>query len=278
MTFEQEIADRLGNTEKVVADPLRFKARLQIGEDAYTSLSLKKRAFELWDVAGAAMTGAQIAKSATVASTIFSTTSGGFFGLFAASTAVTPIGWVIAASVATGGAYYGVIHLMKGLEDGRVDVVPKFINTPIDVLAVGLADLITPLALKIASADGAITQEEREVLTSYYVDQWGFDQGYAEAVILLFEHSLNDYTLQQLTEGLRTFTKENRDCNEKKVRTGFVHMLREIAEADGTVHEMEELAIDHVASAIHRDPWVKIPALKLPSLPLPWRKSSSVDE
>lgn len=113
MTFEQDIAERLQNTESVVADPFRFKAQLHIGEDAYTSLSLKKRAFELWDVAGAAVTGAQVAKSATIASTLFSTTSSGILGFFGATTAVTPIGWVVAASVATGGAYYGVLHLMK---------------------------------------------------------------------------------------------------------------------------------------------------------------------
>ncbi len=146
----------------MVADPLRFKARLEIGENAYTSLTLKNRALEVWDVAGVAFTGATVAKSAVVASTFFST-SGGFFGLFGVAAAATPVGWVVAASVATGGAYYGVIRLMKGTGD-KVEVIPKFVNTPLDTLAVGFFDLMAPLALKVAAADGDVADEEVEVI------------------------------------------------------------------------------------------------------------------
>lgn len=252
----------LNTADRVVADPLRFKARLEIGENAYQTLTLRNSAFELWDVAGIAITGAQVAKSATVATALFSTTTGGLFGFFGAVTAVTPIGWVVAASVVSGGAYFGVIRLMKGLDGDRVEVVPKFINTPLDVLAVGLFDLIAPLSLKVAAADGKITDEEMDVIRSYFIDDWGYDEQFVAAALLIFMERLDELTLQRLTEGLRKFTLESKDCNHKKVREKVNDLLREIATADGQLHEMEELAIQHVADCLPKDPWFRLPKFR----------------
>ncbi len=258
LTNLSDAAERLQLVERVVADPLRFKARLEIGEGAYSSLIIRNKALEVWDVAGVALGGASVAKSAVVASTFFSTT-GGFFGFFGAAAAVTPLGWVVAASVATGGAYYGVIRLMKGMGSDRVDVVPKFINAPLDTLAVGFFDLLAPLALKVAGADGQITEEEREVIRSYFMDDWGYDGTYVGAALELFEGASGDTTLTELTEGLRAFTLESRDCDHRKVRKKVVALLREVAEADGVVHELEELSLEKVGRCLSKDPWVRLP-------------------
>lgn len=251
----------LNSTERVIADPLRFKARLEIGDKAYQTLTLRNAAFELWDIAGASAAGAGVAGSATVASTFFGTTATSILGFFGIAAAVTPIGWIIAASVVSGGAYYGIIRLMKGLDDERVEVIPKFINTPLDVLAVGLFDLLAPLTLKVAAADGNITDEELEVIRSYFVDDWGYDEQFVDAALDVFRVKLDELTLQQLTEALRKFTLESKDCNHKKVRDKVVSLLREIASADGQFHEMEELAIQHVEDFLPKDPWFQMPKL-----------------
>ncbi len=57
--------------ETIVSEPLNFKSKLAIGEDAYTSLKLKNAVFETWEVAGVATTAVVVAKSSAIATTFF---------------------------------------------------------------------------------------------------------------------------------------------------------------------------------------------------------------
>ena len=134
--------------DNIVGEPLKFKIKLAIGEDAFTSLKVKNAVVQAWDVAGVATTAAVVAKSSVVASTFFAPT--GWLAVFGIGTAVTPIGWVVAAGVVTGGAWYGITRHLKKATASKVTVIPKFINTPLDVLALGLFDLMAPLALRMA--------------------------------------------------------------------------------------------------------------------------------
>ena len=264
--MDDDLVKDLHDAGRVVAHPMCFKASLGIGIKAYASLTWKDRLPEVWGVVGAALRGASLAKNPWVVATFFGRT--GLLGtpLFAA----TPVGWVIVAAVAIGGAYYGVMRLAKSLgekwESSCVDVIPKFINTPLDVLAVGLCDLMMPLALKIAVADGEIAKKEREALKGYFVDEWGYDLHYIDAAMKLFERHLDEYTIEQLTEGLRSFTKENKDCNHRKVQERFIKLLHEIAYADGEIHEKEEERIQEISKNLSEDPWHQKIKVRLPSL------------
>ena len=80
--------------ERVVANDLRFKAQLNIGEEAFASLKLKRYLLDALDAGNGAITGAAIAKSSFVASTFFA--PGGLLGALGLGTAATPLGWAIA--------------------------------------------------------------------------------------------------------------------------------------------------------------------------------------
>jgi len=83
--------DGFQGIDAIVAEPLKFKVKLAIGEDAYTSLRVKKAVVQVWDVAGVATTAAVVAKSSVVASTFFAPT--GLLAAIGIGAAVTPIGW-----------------------------------------------------------------------------------------------------------------------------------------------------------------------------------------
>lgn len=242
-------ADWFEGIETIIADPLRFKAKLAIGEDAYTSLRVKNAVFEIWDVAGAAGTAVAIAQSSTVASTFFAPS--GVLAFWGFGTGVTPIGWVIAAGVIGAVGWTGITRYLKETSGSRVTKIPDFINTPMDVLALGLFDLMAPLALKVASIDGNIDISEKEAINSYFVKQWGYDPDFVRRGMEFTEGMLSDFSIHELAKSLAEFKKHNKDCNYKVMSREIVDFLRLVIEADGRIDEREELAIEKIQTVFN---------------------------
>jgi uncharacterized tellurite resistance protein B-like protein len=230
--------------EKVVRDEMRFMAKLAIGENAYAELRNANAVRKYWDLFGAVGGGAAIAKSSIVASTFFA--PHGVLGLVGLGTAVTPVGWVIAAAAVSGGAWFGIMHALGGATGSRVTVIPKCINTPLDIIGTKLFDLMMPLALKVAFADGHISEQERQCIRHYFVDQWGYDQTFVEAGIALIEPRLDQFKITVVADELIAYKKSNPDCNYAAMSKDLVDFLREIMESDGVVDEREELVLKRV--------------------------------
>ena len=236
--------DWFQDIETIVSAPLNFKAKLAIGEDAYTSLKVKNAVAQVWDVAGVATSAAVVAKSSVVASTFFAPT--GFWAALGIGTAVTPIGWVIAAGVVTGGAWFGITRHLKSASASRVTVVPNFINTPLDVLALGLFDLMAPLAMKVAEADGCIDDSKRKLIRDYFVKEWGYDPKFVIAGTNYIESTLDELSIKQLAQTMAEFARENRDCNFKLMAREILGFLRNIAEVDGQLDQQDATAIENI--------------------------------
>ncbi|MFO1255224.1 MAG: TerB family tellurite resistance protein [Sphingomonadaceae bacterium] len=246
---------RFAGVDRVVADPLRFKLRLGIGEDAYATLRLRKTLQELWDVGGMAATGATAAASPLVATTFFSSTAtGGLLSLLGLGTAAaTPVGWVAAAAVASGGAYYGVTRLARSWTGACVDTIPKFLNTPIDLLAASLLDLVGALALRVAAIDGQIAETERAAIERHFVADWGLDPGYVSAALDLITRSVEQGRVKDLARALASFQAENPDCNPAAMQAELMQFLRDVVAADGMIDEHEELALDAIERVLREE-------------------------
>ncbi|WP_449044573.1 TerB family tellurite resistance protein [Paracoccus versutus] len=249
MSTEQEQIDQFDDVQRVIANDLKFKARLGIREDAFTSVKLSRIAGDLWDVGGAATTGAGIAQSGAVAGAFFTKT-----GLMAAlgfgGAAVTPVGWVVAAALASGGAYYGVMRLFRGYEDSRVEVVPKFLNTPLDLLGSSLLDLMGALSLKIAAIDGETDPREIAVIRDYFIHDWGYDAIYVGHALMLLEENAEKSRLAEMTQALAAFVHANPDCKFTAIQQEIKVLLLEIAHADGKLDEREDMAIERILRAL----------------------------
>lgn len=230
--------------DRIVADELRFKARLRIGEDAYDLSRVGKVAAELWSSAGAAGTAVLVVQSAPIATTFFA--PAGMLSLLGIGTAVTPIGWVAASAVLAGAGWIGVMRFLRQSIGNRTTTIPDFINTPLDVLALALFDLMAPIALKLGSADGDIDPAERELMNTYFVTEWGFDDHFVREGLAFTERRMPDFSIKELAQALAELKKNNKDCNYKEMSREFLDFLREIIEADGRIDPAEESAIKEV--------------------------------
>lgn len=235
--------------DRVIADDLRFKLRLGIGEEAFLSLRLGRNIGTVLGAGGFAAAGAGVAASAPVAGTFFA--GGGLLsalGLGAA--AVTPVGWVAAAALACGGAYYGVSRLFGSYAGSRVQQVPAFINTPINSLGVALFDLMGTLAIKLAKIDECIDDSERQVIRDHFVFEWGYDPSYVDQAMTVLSQSPGSQGIRDLASQLAQFQRSNPDCNHAAMHATLIAFLREVAEADGVLDEREEMAIERIDSIL----------------------------
>lgn len=231
--------------DDLVEDELRFKAKLGIGEDAYTSTRVKKTVFEAWDVGGVAATGAQVASSAFIAQKFFAAPSLLASIGIGTATAVTPIGWVIAASVLSGGAWLGITRYLKD-DNGKTTVIPDFINTPLDVLGLGLFDLMAPLAMKVAAVDGHVHESELDTIKHYFVRRWGYSEQFVDRGLEFVSQKLGDYDIKTAAATLGAFARDNPDCKADVMLSDIKSFLRDVMDADGRIDEREEMAIERV--------------------------------
>jgi uncharacterized tellurite resistance protein B-like protein len=233
-------------TNEIVSDTLRFKARLRIGSDAYATNRFLNMASDLWASAGTGGAVAIAVKSAPVASTFFAPT--GFLAALGIGTAVTPIGWVAASAALAGAGWYGALRYLKRRSESRSTSIPDFINSPVDVLGLALFDLMAPIALKLAEADGDIDENERKTVEAYFIDQWGFNADFVREGLEFTESQLVDFSIDELAVALAKLKRKSKDCNYREMTREFIDFMREIAEADGRLDHSEEMAIANVQS------------------------------
>ncbi len=228
------------DVDTIVAEPVLFKSKLGIGEDAYSTLRMKNAVANATSVVGASAAGATVAGSSTVAA-FFSNSLLVSLGL-----ATTPIGWVVAAAIASGTACYGISRYLEKYTKDRVVVIPRFLNSPMDALAISIFDLLAPLAMKIAHADNKIVPSELDYIHGYFVKEWGYDATFVCQGLAFIEFNLDRFNTRDLAGRLTELQKTNVDCHFDSMSREIENFLNNIVEADGVIDHREEQAVADV--------------------------------
>jgi hypothetical protein len=138
------------------------------------------------------------------------------------------------------------MRLARNYGGSRVDTVPKFINTPLDLLAASLLDLIGALALRVATIDGQLDDTEKLVIAEHFINEWGLDEAYVGRALDLLISETEPKRVKQLARALTEFQAGNPDCGAAEMQADIVSFLRDVTEADDVLDEREELAIDAI--------------------------------
>ena len=241
------------DVDSVIGNPYAFKNKLGIGEDAFESLRMKKNLGKMLraaDTVGAAGVGMLVAKSSLVAGAMFPAT--GLLGFLGLASAATPIGWVIAAGAASSLAYYGISRYFASGKDDKIDVIPKWINTPMDVLAVGLFDFLAPLGLKVAFSDRIITEAERTCIHDYFVEEWGYSEEFVRDALIDVEKNIESFSIAELTNNLIKYKKENPDCNYEIMAEELKEFLERVLHSNGEIDDQGEIIVTWIEERLNQ--------------------------
>ena len=254
--MDQENNDRLRewhdkfaelNIDSPLSSPLDFKKELHIGENAYNSLKDKKKALTVLRLASGAGFGSLIASSSAVATTFFPAT--GIMAVLGLGAAATPVGWVVFTAVLSGVAWMAIAKKFDDVGAGRMVEIPKFINTPLDLLAISIFDLLSPMFVKLASVDGEFDQLERITIVNYFVECWGYNEKFVKVGVDMA--SASDLTFSEIMSNFIEFTRSNPDCNATIISHNIMAFLREIAEASNGVVDREHRALLEAENCKH---------------------------
>ncbi|MGF1659898.1 MAG: TerB family tellurite resistance protein [Rubrimonas sp.] len=241
--------ERFKGVQNVVEDQEKFIRMLGVGEDAYKSLKIARNVGTVVNVSTAAGLGGFVATTSPVAGTFFAST-GWLATIGLAPAALTPIGWVVAAAILSGGAYFGAMRAFGAYRNSLVDTVPHFVNAPIDLLGAALVDMMGAMAIRVAAADGAICDEERAHIRKYFADRWGIDPAYADVALTVVEENVTESSLEEQVDVFARFMRRNPDCKLDKLRERVEELLTGLVEADDRITPEETAAIAQVLDGL----------------------------
>ena len=241
--------------ERVIEHPLVFKAKLGIGEKAYAFLRYRENLSTFSEAMGVGATASAVASSGLVANAFFVPATSGFMGsalsaLGLGASAVTPVGWVLAAGVVAGGAYIGISNIFASPKKDGMVVIPKYINTPLELIGAALLELMLPISLKIAHTDGEISESEYHTIFRHYTQQWGFHPMFVTKLMNQFQTELGQVSYSKMVESLVMYTEDSKDCDRDAILSGVIAHLQEVAEADGHLHEQELIDLRYISEQL----------------------------
>ena len=254
MSLESDLEELFADeNERIVNEPLKFKARLGIGERAYKLLRAREQLRTFSEALGVGGTAAYVAGSTLVAGTFFAKkgmVAAALSAVGLGAAAATPIGWVLAAGVVSGVAYIGVSRFFETSKGEHLVVVPKYINTPLDVIALALIELMLPVSLKIAKASGQISDAGRRAILEFYSHEWGYSRAFIARLIEEYEGNLEKVSFARLAQSLNEYCAANTDCERDTIVDDLILHWREVIEAGGVIHEQELRQLEYLSGIL----------------------------
>jgi tellurite resistance protein len=247
MSLDQELeAFWAEEPSKVIDNTEVFKARLQIGAEAFKVLSAAENLGSVVSMVG----GAGLLSTGAAAAWFSSLGVMGQVGLMVGAVS-TPVGWIGLAGAGGAVATYGVRKLLKSAKDEAVVEVPKYIRTPIDILALLLFNLLAAVALKIAHSDGEYCTQEREAIEHYLVRGWGFNPTFVATNLKRVQLGLDNFSYDQLAEELKECEKKG-DVKYETMVKEILGFAKGVTNADGIVHDAEKDELNALTKALQK--------------------------
>lgn len=246
MSFLDEIQSP--NKEAPIIDhPLLFKAKLDIGPDAYEYLTKAENFLVFSKSIAAGLGGASLAGVGWFATLGPIAKASLLFGFTS-----TPVGWVAGAGALSAVFAFGLMQTMKKTQKTTVITIPKHLNTPLDVLAQTVLALILPAAVKMALVDGHVCDNERKVLSDYFVKEWGYNSDFIATAITEQESLIADFDYDQYRQFIIGATSTDIEIKYDVISNELLKLLHDVMKVDNQISPEEEKEFIALSDAVRR--------------------------
>ncbi|MFC1513452.1 TerB family tellurite resistance protein [candidate division KSB1 bacterium] len=240
----------LSNTKKILDDSLRFKMKMNFSDKEYKKLNNAELAVDFFLASLGGVGGALGATGLWLSSLGIMGQLGVMLGL-----STTPVGWIIGGAITGAVTIGGASHYLKKgihkIKDKNMINIPKFINTPLDALALNIATLLVSIGLKIAYSDKDFNIEENDKIVNTLSNKWGYNVLFLADLLSERERKLSNFTYDEvkaLSEEISHL--EIADDVKHSFKTNLVTWMNEIMSADGKLLDCEKQEIERLNEAL----------------------------
>ncbi len=230
----------------IIDSPLQFKAKLNIGEEAYAYLSKADNFMDFSIKIAAGLGGSSLFTVAWLASlgpVAQLALSVGFIS--------TPVGWIAGAGALSMVLAYGLMKAKGKSKDATTITIPKHLNTPLDLLGQTVLSLILPVTVKMALADGHFCENERKVLRDYLAHEWGFNRYFIDKAITEQESLIADFDYDHYRQLLIASTCADKEMKFDVIKVELLTILTEVMKADEHISPEEEKELEKLSIIIN---------------------------
>ncbi|MEM6483963.1 MAG: TerB family tellurite resistance protein [Pseudomonadota bacterium] len=234
MSIDAELEDFFATEiDAVVANPDQFRRKLGIGREAFRLLSAVENTGSYVSAISSGAGAAGVSYAAWLSSL-------GVFGQvgLALGVVATPVGMVGAAGAVGAGTFLLTHRLLKRLRRETVEEVPKFINSPLDLLGISISEILAPTLCKIVLADDDVTETEVARVRSYLIDEWGYDETFVAPLLQFDARHSDEWSWDQLGGAIKSVDATG-DIKALDFSRELMRIAEEVAGSDGVVCKSE---------------------------------------
>jgi hypothetical protein len=225
-------------TEKIVEIPERFKIKLGLDERSYKYLNSAKNLKEFLEVLLAGSAGG-------LSGYLYGLNGITFFkSLLVVIGYTTKFSLLVGTVSAGGGVFLAGILIVKYLynkaDSLAMDRIPKFINTPIDILGASVLDILLYPAVKISLADGHFSYSEVRFIVDNIYNDWGISRDYCKKSIKNIFQTIHDYDYKITYDMVVSVCGDNKNINKHGLFEDICLLVEGISFADGDLSAAEQ--------------------------------------
>lgn len=220
--------DEFSKQKQILCSPELFKLKLEMSADTYEYLTKAESLKDFLGALASMATGGGIGAWTWWSSASILTKALVLGGIVSFPPTYPLIGGATALA-----AFLG-LKKFSAKKKELVKEVPEFTTAPIDFLASTWLDILMPILVKMAVADGKVHAEELETIKNNLTYKWGYCKEVVEDYLnkTLNDPKLQNFDYESVVEMIKTIANSDKGLDKKTLVGKILEEVKDVMRAD----------------------------------------------